>query len=226
MQSDDHIDIPDVIPVMILGETVFFPHSVMPLYIFEERYRVMLEDVLQKHRLFAVFKESDLEKMDGKEDVPEEIGTVGVVRAAHANPDGTSNLALQGIARVRLLEIVQTVPYPLIRVEVCEDETPDETLRPQRRQILNLLESEPTLTEGLPEEYIDFLRSLEDPKTFIDVAIHSICGDADIKQTLLETLKVVERYRSFERYLLKHQNQLDLFERLQGNTRDDEIDLN
>jgi ATP-dependent Lon protease len=225
MQSSEQIEIPDIIPVMTLQETVLFPHAVVPLYIFEERYRTMLKDVLTNHRLFAIFKESDVPESDSEEP-PESMGTVGVVRAAHANPDGTSNLALQGIARVRLLEVVQEFPYRMVRVEVCHESTAQEEKAPLRKHIIGLLDRQPALTNGLPDEYLDFLRSLDEPHTFIDVAIHSICTDCSIKQELLETLCLEKRYRRFENYLLRQQDEIDLFERLQGKTRDDEIELN
>jgi Lon protease-like protein len=227
MELPDDIQIPEVLPVMTLKGTVLFPHAIMPLYIFEQRYRKMLEEVLGSHRLFAIFNER--EDDDGQEETPEQIGTVGIVRAAHKNPDGTSNLALQGIIRVRLIEIVQEAPYRTIRVEPCqltdeEEEVPEgEKLQ---TQILSILDEEPELTSGLPEEYVDFIKSVDKPASFIDIAIHSICNSTEIKQRLLETLSIADRYAIFEQFLLKEQNRLRLFQQLQGNTREDEIDLN
>ena len=211
---------------MTLRGTVLFPHAVMPLFIFEQRYREMLEQVLKSHRLFAIFKECG--EADGHEEQPESIGTVGVVRTAHQNPDGTSNLALQGVIRVRLLEIVQETPFRLVRVEPCpNDEAADEAGRSElRNHILSILDEEPELTSDLPEEYVDFLKSLEQPAPFIDVAIHSICHVPEVKQRLLETLSLTDRYAIFEQFLLKEQGRIQLFHRLQGETRDDEINLN
>jgi Lon protease-like protein len=185
MELPDDIQIPDILPVMTLKETVLFPHAVLPLFIFEQRYRTMLDEVLQSHRLFAIFNERDDD--DGQEEQPETIGTVGIVRAAHKNPDGTSNLALQGVMRVRLLEIVQESPYRMIRVSPCtnpeEDEDPSERME-LRKHILSILDEEPELTSGLPEEYVDFIKSLEKPAPFIDVAIQSICHCTAVKQRL------------------------------------------
>lgn len=227
MELPDDIKIPEVLPVMTLKGTVLFPHAVMPLYIFEQRYRDMLEEVLGSHRLFAIFNERDDD--DGQEETPEIIGTVGIVRAAHKNPDGTSNLALQGILRVRLLEIVQEAPYRTIRVEPCpgeEDDTDVPGREKMRKQILSILDEEPALTSGLPEEYVDFIKSVDKPASFIDIAIHSICDSSEIKQRLLETLSLTERFEVFEQFLLKEQDRLRLFQQLQGDTREDEIDLN
>jgi Lon protease-like protein len=228
MDVSEEIEIPEIIPVMTLSETVLFPHAVMPLFIFEPRYREMLADVLKSHRLFAVFNERCLEAAEGHEEPLAAMGTVGVVRAAHQNPDGTTNLALQGIIRVRLLEIVREEPYRLIRVESCPNpEEPGAEGRAHLRDhIISLIDDQPELARGLPEEYVEFLKSLRQPASFIDVAIHSLCQDAAIKQRLLETLSLNERFTAFEQFLLREQRRLNLFGELQGQTRDEEIPLN
>ena len=48
------IEIPREVPVMTMNGTVLFPHAMMPLYIFEDRYRAMLRAVLESDRVFAV----------------------------------------------------------------------------------------------------------------------------------------------------------------------------
>jgi Lon protease-like protein len=220
------LQIPEVVPAMTLNGVVFFPQAVMPLYIFEERYRKMLRDVLSGPRLFALFNENADERESGIEEPPHRMGTVGVVRAAHKNPDGTSNLALQGISRVRLLEITHELPYRQVRVEICETENDASPENLPRKSILDLIEQQPSLSEALPEEYFAFMKSLEEPDPFIDVSIQAVCQHAPTKQKLLETLSLKQRYIDFEKYLLKEKARADLFRSLQGDTRDDEIDLN
>jgi Lon protease-like protein len=228
MELSEDIEIPEIVPVMTLRDTVLFPHAVMPLFIFEQRYREMLADILKSHRLFAIFNEDQEAETEGQEEPPARMGTIGVVRAAHRNPDGTSNLALQGIIRVRLLEIVQESPYRMVRVETCpsDDSGEDNSQEEIRGQILSHIKRYPQLACGLPEEYIQFLQSLNQPAPFIDVAIHSICQDPGVKQRLLETLSLNDRYEIFEQFLMKEESRLELFDKLQGSTRDDEIELN
>ena len=48
------IEIPSEVPVMTMSQTVLFPQAMMPLFIFEPRYREMLQDVLEENRIFAV----------------------------------------------------------------------------------------------------------------------------------------------------------------------------
>ncbi|HTO02917.1 MAG TPA: LON peptidase substrate-binding domain-containing protein, partial [Opitutus sp.] len=54
VRMDLDITLPEELPVMTLPNVTFFPQAVMPLHIFEPRYRQMLRDVLAADRLFAV----------------------------------------------------------------------------------------------------------------------------------------------------------------------------
>jgi ATP-dependent Lon protease len=227
MEITEDIQIPEVVPVMTLQETVLFPHAVMPLFIFENRYREMLKDVLRGNRLFAVFNECRQEDEEGHEAPLCKMGTVGVIRAAHQNPDGTSNLALQGIARVKLQEVVQEAPYRLIHVAKCRDAQVDEPAIPSLQgEIIELIQGNPHLTRGLPREYVQFIHSLSGPGPFIDVAAHSICHDSQFKQRLLETLSLPARFDLMRGFLAGECRRHELFKILQGTTRDDKIELN
>lgn len=230
MSSFESIRIPTTIPVMALSGTVLFPHAVLPLYIFEERYRQMLADVLEQDRLFAIFNTTGCAgeyegDVSGNPELAT-IGTVGIVRAAHRNSDGTSNLALQGIRRVRLVERLADLPYPLIRIEPCGDIGLGSNFLAPIRNILALIKEEPRLAGNLPEEYVEFLGTINDPVTFIDVAAHALCHANCTRQKLLELLSLNERYAALQTYLLDERSRLRLFADLQGRTRDDEIALN
>ena len=100
------IELPSEIPVMTLPDTVFFPQSLLPLHIFEPRYRKMLSDVLREQRIFAVAHLA-LRSVTapGQPEPLHRIATAGVVRACQKNDNGTSDLLLQGLCRV---EVVRT----------------------------------------------------------------------------------------------------------------------
>src|SRR5471030_152531 len=111
------ITLPDEVPVMTLPNVVFFPQALLPLHIFESRYRQMLKDVLTADRLFAVAGlDSRLADIPGRFEPPHRIASVGIVRACQKNDNGTSNLLLQGLARVEVVEILADEPYRRIRI--------------------------------------------------------------------------------------------------------------
>src|SRR5207249_7709884 len=117
--------LPESIAVMPLPGAVLFPHPLLPLYIFEPRYREMLDHALNHQRMFCVtlIKPSCPEWQE-----PEDffhLATVGLIRACVGRGDGTSNLILQGLQRVRLREFKQEKPFPIAKIDIVEsrDET-------------------------------------------------------------------------------------------------------
>ena len=106
------MDLPSEVPVMTLPNATLFPNAVLPLYIFEPRYRRMLADSLATHRMFSVA----MQRPDRVRETPSVVAGLGLIRAAKRNQDGTSLLLLQGIARVELDRAVRYKPYRVHRI--------------------------------------------------------------------------------------------------------------
>ena len=76
-----NIEIPEEVPVMTLSSTVLFPQAVMPLFIFEPRYKKMLSDVLAQNRIFAVATIDERTKDTTDTETPYPIAGIGLIRA-------------------------------------------------------------------------------------------------------------------------------------------------
>src|SRR5207253_8212746 len=114
------VALPKKLPVMPLPGAVLFPHALLPLYIFEPRYREMLNHALQHQRMFCVtlVKPSCADWQE-----PEDffhLATIGLIRACVGRGDGTSNLILQGLQRVRFASFEQESPFPVARIDIVE----------------------------------------------------------------------------------------------------------
>ncbi len=220
------LEIPDAIPVMILPGVVLFPHVVLPLHIFEPRYRTMLESILEGDRLFAVACRNPDEASSKRDPIGNRCATVGVVRASQRNADGTSSLILQGIARVRVVEQLQEDPFPLVRIEPIEPAPAPERFESLRLELKSQVKQDPHLESDLPTEFVEFIDSIEDPEVYVDYLAYAVCSCPKTKQRLLETIDVRERYNVFLRYLEERAAIRKRDQRLQGRTRDEEISLN
>ncbi len=218
--------IPDVVPVMTLPNTTFFPQALMPLHIFEPRYRQMLRDVLASNRLFAVAGLNLARLAEaGQFEPPYRVASVGIVRACQKSSNGTSNLLLQGLCRVEIVSIVQDEPYRRIEVRALASEAgasagENETLR---RELARLLRLKSKLAETNPNEMTAFLKSVDDPEAFVDIAAFSLCEDVRLKQRLLETLDVHRRLELFGSRLRVEIEQLKIQRKLQGPLSDDDV---
>ena len=222
------ITLPDEVPMMTLPNTAFFPQALMPLHIFEPRYRRMLRDVLASNRLFAVGGLDVRRASSGQFEPPHRVASVGIVRACQKNENGTSNLLLQGICRVEIVSIVRDEPYRRVRVRALTSQAgatagENQSLRQELSRLLNL---KLKLTESGATEMGAFLKTVEDPEAFVDIAAFSLCENSGLKQKLLETLDVHHRLKLLGNELRADIEKLKLKRKLQGPLSDDQISHN
>jgi len=119
------IELPDTIAVMVLSGCNLLPHGLLPLNIFEPRYRQMLADALDGDRMFSIGTVDSANSSDPEEPEVFDVSCAGLIRACVGQPDGTSGLVLQGIHRIRFLEWVEE-PGKLYRIaRIAPFETTD-----------------------------------------------------------------------------------------------------
>lgn len=185
------IEVPDQIPFMALTGATVFPNALLPLYIFEPRYREMLEFVLQEHRIFAV----GMIEGPGEWDLRPVAGA-GVVRACVRNEDGTSNLILQGVCRVRIIDWVQEEPFRIARVRPLASTNREAAELPELstdlRNFCNILNHAGV---QFPSELEELLDKLDNPEILSDVIASTLVGDATRRQELLEEFDLPSRLR-------------------------------
>jgi Lon protease-like protein len=196
------IDLPDAVPVMPLPGALLFPHALLPLYIFEMRYRAMLEHALARDRMFCVtLIDPDLAEWHSVEDF-HDVATVGLIRACVGRGDGTSNLILQGLQRVRFTRFKQERPFPIAEIEpiasVPANRAETEALS---TKLLELYASFKRKGRQFPEKVDEYLSHLGDPEMLADLMAATFVSDARRRQELLEQASVTERLRLVIRYL-------------------------
>ncbi len=128
------------LPIFPLGGAVLLPGSVMPLHVFEPRYRTMLEDVRAGTGLMGIA--TVLEPSgDGSPDPVEPVVGVGLVVAHQGLPDGRSNILVQQVGILRIAEELPfDGPYRRVRGELFEPEGSDiaTAIGPLRMLVLQL----------------------------------------------------------------------------------------
>jgi ATP-dependent Lon protease len=223
------ITLPDRIAVMTLPNVAFFPQALMPLHIFEPRYRQMLKEALASHRLFAVAGMNSKLAADAALFEPaHRIATIGIVRACQKAADGTSNLLLQGLARVRFVETIREHPYRIARIRALSSQlgAGEEENQRLRTHLAKLILTKQRLGGIVPAEFARFLKTIEDPETFVDLAAFSLCENSRLKQKLLETLDVHTRLELFAQQIRLDIDTIKLRRKLQGRLDDDHIGAN
>jgi len=192
--------LPESIPVMSLPNAVLFPQAVMPLYIFEPRYRQMLKDALAGDRMFSVALMRGEPQPGAPEPEPCAVACVGLVRAAVTLADGTSNVLLQGLRRVRLIAFLGGKPY---RRAVAEELASTHTSCTQTRllaaKIAELLDLRGAAKPSPAEVALKALTEVNDPEALADFSALLLLESFREKQEILETLDLRVRVRKLVR---------------------------
>jgi Lon protease-like protein len=175
------------LPIFPLA-TVLFPGSLLPLHIFEERYKEMMRFAIENEGLFGLSYRSDAEV--GKETVPEpgSIGCVAKINAVMQMEEGRMNLLSIGVIRYRVIAFRQLTPFLIAQVEPFTDDLEmdsdltalfDETVEVARR----FFAAVEALSDLNAPSNVSFPEEAEEFSLF--VAAH-LPLEADEKQSLLE----------------------------------------
>ena len=199
----DTIILPNVVPVMPLPGALLFPHALLPLYIFENRYRAMLEHALAHERMFCVslIKPQRTEWRSAEDFC--DVATVGLIRACVGRGDGTSNLILQGLQRVRFTDFPQTQPFPIAEIEPLQSvsSSPSAKTEALGRKVLELYEKFKRRGRQFPDKVDQYLSDLTAPEMLADLMAATFVSDPLRRQQVLEELSVQQRLRLVVQYL-------------------------
>jgi Lon protease-like protein len=184
MSNTGQITIPKKLAVMILPGATLFPHSILPLFIFEPRYRAMVADALDAERMFCIAQLRP-GATDEDEDSVFEVGGVGVIRVCRGNEDGTSHLILQGTGRVRFTSYESTKPYPYAVIEPIKTRIEQPQRLADRRRLMDSLCAR--LAEDMDgmSHIVAGLQDLEDTEAATDIVAGACVSDPGERQILL-----------------------------------------
>lgn len=186
------------VPVFPLPDVVLFPHAVLPLHIFEPRYRRMTEDALRTDRLIAMalLRPGWEQGYLGNPPV-HPIACAGTIEDEQPLPDGRFNIRLRGLARIAILGFEQDTPYRVAAVRVLEDQGggPGPEGDDDRRRLLAACASLLQETSGQPGNPV-----VLDGSVPLSVVVNTLCQslamEAEEKQRLLALDDVRERCRA------------------------------
>jgi len=119
--------LPDIVPVFPLPGLVFFPGTILPLHVFEPRYRRMVKDARAGDNLIAMalFKPGWEPEYYGSPEV-HPLGCCGRLIEVVELPDGRFNIKLAGVSRTLFLSFVDDSPYRTARIKAIPEHVPPE----------------------------------------------------------------------------------------------------
>lgn len=221
--------LPKSVGVMILPSVNLFPQAILPLFIFEPRFRRMLRDALTSHRMFCIAMQCP----EAETESPSRVAGIGLIRVSVENPDGTSNMMLQGVARVSLGRVIRHKPYRVHAIQALLPDAADTTrideLTLKVRELVGerfrhglpgplkfLADPGVSLPEEMPsaDHILRSLGDITDPSVLADLISCTLLADPRQRQVMLETVDVETRLRYLICFLIKE------LEKVRGGKKD------
>ncbi|MBD2485279.1 LON peptidase substrate-binding domain-containing protein [Planktothrix sp. FACHB-1365] len=191
------------LPLFSLPEVVLFPGRPLPLHIFEFRYRIMMNTILNTDRRFGVLM------FDPNQGQVASVGCCAEIVQYQRLPDDRIKMLTLGQQRFRVLEAVREKPYLVGLVEWIEDEPPQQDLRPLATEVERLLRDVVHLSGKLMEQNIELPDDIPDLPTELSYWVASnLYGVATEQQTLLEMQNTVARLEREVEILTSTRNHL------------------
>jgi ATP-dependent Lon protease len=211
------LSIPQILPLLPLRNTVIFPQQILPLSIGREKSVRLVDDAMRVNRLILVTAQRDGRVDDPQPDDLFQWGTISLIMKIFKMPDGTHSAMVQGIARGRILDFVQTDPYLKVAVqpyleEKAEGMDVDAMVMNLRGQFQRAVELAPYLTP----EHAMLVMNTDSPGRLADVIAWNLNLQMNDKQEILELIDVHQRLEKITLFVSKELQILELGSKIQS----------
>jgi len=184
------------LPIFPLPGAVLLPRAMVPLHVFEPRYRKMTRDCEEGGKVLALANIPDEDAAGAKPPRVLPVVGVGVLARVDHLPDGRFNIVLRGTGRARITEELRSgEPYRLVRAEILEP-APSSTPRillaadSLKRLVFALSSAQPTAEL---QALVQLAARARDPGDLADVVAAAILSQPHERQAVLEAVEILPR---------------------------------
>ncbi|HKI88331.1 MAG TPA: endopeptidase La [Draconibacterium sp.] len=216
-------EVPDVLPILPLRNTVLFPGVVLPITVGREKSLRLIKDVYQGSRLLGTVAQKDYTIDKPKSGDLYSVGTVAEILKILEMPDGSTSVIIQGKRRYQIQEFITENPYFKAKVESLNDLSPsnDTEFAAIVGSLKDLSIKIAQFSANVPPEATFAVKNIEN-STFL---INFICSNTDIdvkdKQDLLEIDNIKDRGVQAISYLVKEVQMMELKQDIQKKVKTD-----
>ncbi len=217
-------EIPTMLPILPLKDTVVYPMTVFPLAVGQERSIKLIEDLMAQDgpRLVGLVAQKNMEVEQAGIGDSYTIGTVAAVHKLLKVPDGTIRLAVQGLEKIQIVEYLQTEPYLTANIEVIEDEeTSGLEVEALMRNSIALFQRLVALVPQIPDELLMTAINVDRPRQLAYLIATSVRMDLEQRQELLEVPNVQTKLERLNTFLTKELEVLELGRKIQTQVQDE-----
>ena len=216
-------EIPNILPILPLKDTVIFPLTVFPLAVGQERSIKLIDDLMQDGpRLVGLVAQKNTEVEQAGIGDSYTIGTVARIHKLLRVPDGTIRLAVQGLEKMQIVEYTETEPYLKAKIELIYDQEDEGVeIEALMRNSITLFQRLVALVPQIPEELLVTALNVEQPRHLAYLIATSTRMELEQRQDILETASVQHKLEKLNLFLTKELEVLELGRKLQSQVQDE-----
>src|SRR6201985_2372509 len=179
--------LPPVLSILPLRNTVLFPGVVIPITVGRDKSIKLIRDANKGTRMIGVFSQQDVGIEDPTFSQLNKVGTVALIIKMLQMPDGNTTVILQGKKRFHLKDEVQSEPYIKATIEPFKD------IKAMISSIKDMAMNIIQLSPNIPSEAGIAIRNIESTSFLINFIASNMNADMDAKQRLLEMANLRDR---------------------------------
>lgn len=217
-------DVPELLPILPLRNTVLFPGVVIPITVGREKSIKLIKEVYKKNKILGTVAQIDADTNDPEIKDLYGVGTVAQIIRILEMPDDTTSIIIQGKKRFNIDSIVSKEPYFVAKTTAISDEKPitrDQEFEAIVGSLKDLSLRIIKLSSNIPPEASFAVRNIESSSFLINF----ICSNSDVnlkdKQKLLEENNLKQRGISLLEHLSKEIQMLELKNDIQSKVKTD-----
>lgn len=228
MSSEDEEEmnneqVPDILPILPLRNTVLFPGVVIPITVGRDKSIKLIRDANKGKRLIGVVAQQDVSIEDPNFSQLYRVGTIALIIKMLQMPDGNTTVILQGKKRFILKDEVQSDPYIKATVEPFKEIKPkeDKEFKAMVSSVKDMAMNIIQLSPNIPSEAGIAIRNIESTNFLINFISSNMNADMQAKQTLLEAASLRDRVNMVLEHLTLDLQMLELKNQIQTKVRVD-----
>lgn len=217
-------DIPEILPILPLRNTVLFPGVVIPITVGRDKSIKLVKEAYKGDKTIGVVAQKDMSIEEPSLEELNDIGTVANIIKVLQMPDGNTTVIIQGKQRFKITEMVSTTPYLKAKVERVAEDKPKVSSKEFKALISSIRELALQiihLSPNLPSEAGLAIKNIESPTFLVNFISSNLSLETEQKQQLLETKDFVKRAKILLEHLTTEIQMLELKNQIQNKVRID-----
>ena len=218
-----NMNIPDMLPILPLRNTVLFPGVVIPITVGRDKSLRLVQEVYKKNKILGAVAQKNSSIDDPEFEDLYSIGTVAQILKILEMPDGTTSVIIQGRKRFLLDNLLTDKPYNVAKITPLEDakEEPEEESKAVAAALKELAIKIIRLSSNIPTEATFAVKNIESPSFLINFLASNSELSLTEKQDLLENNSVSKRGFVLLEHLSKESQMLELKNDIQTKVKTD-----